>query len=184
MTQMSLPYISFSASIGRNSVCSFQTGTDQDFRGLDRGTTGRTWRRGVSCSKSFVVDTPKSQTISTKLIVVYFFGLQIFTWICLIPWILRDSNYNSVLQQIQVGDSWWVIFTTTSFFANVGMIFLKRRLIVRILSYPGGNDTISKCSLPTFDLDLRDDCRVSPRTPTPLILGILVSPAYYVSSFG
>lgn len=82
------------------------------------------------------MDTSKSETIGPWLIVVYFFGLQIFTWICLIPWIIRDSSYDSVVEQIEVGDSWWVIFTTTSFFANVGMRIPKRNLITRLLSHP------------------------------------------------
>jgi len=55
------------------------------------------------------------------LILVYFIGLQVLAWICLIPWILRDSNYGKILEADSVGKVWWTIFTTTSFFANVGM---------------------------------------------------------------
>jgi len=100
--------------------------------------------------------------IRCLLILVYFLGLQVLAWICLIPWILRDSNYSKILQGDSIGKVWWTIFTTTSFFANVGMQpQIKHQPTMRVLPYARCDDTVPKCCLSTLDLEFHHDRRVS-----------------------
>ena len=53
--------------------------------------------------------------------IVYFLGVQVFSWVCLIPWIYRDSYHSGILESDAIGRPWWAIFTTASLFSNVGI---------------------------------------------------------------
>jgi len=44
----------------------------------------------------------------------------------MIPWILRDSYYGGIVDADAINRPWWAIFTTASFYANVGRIFQDR----------------------------------------------------------
>ena len=99
-------------------------------------------------------------SLATLLTLVYFFGFMFLPWICLIPWILRDSFYSNLLDSEAINTSWWALFTTQSLYANVGNVPSMPLIKYRIYLDSRWNDIISTSSLPTPYPSIYHDRRV------------------------
>ncbi|KAA8564409.1 hypothetical protein MFRU_013g00350 [Monilinia fructicola] len=93
------PYLSWAPTIGRNSA--FVDLTEQQ-----REELGGIEYRSL---KSLAL-----------ILSCYFIGFSIFAVVCLLPWILNDNTYGSVVEQIGQGRVWWSIFTANSAFTDLG----------------------------------------------------------------
>lgn len=54
----------------------------------------------------------------------YFFGLMLFAWLCLAPWIARSTTYQAILDADAINYPWWAFFTGASLFNDLGKIHL------------------------------------------------------------
>lgn len=54
--------------------------------------------------------------------IAYFFALMFFSWICLVPWIMQDSEHGEIVESDGVGRPWWGIFTGASMFNDLGIL--------------------------------------------------------------
>ncbi|KAM0335146.1 hypothetical protein ACHAQA_000187 [Verticillium albo-atrum] len=96
----SLPPISRSATIGRNSRFSHLTEEDREVLG------------GVEY---------RALKMLLKFVVGYFVGLHLFGVICLLPWIMyAPPKYTDWLAQKGVGRAWWAIYSAQTMANNLG----------------------------------------------------------------
>ena len=101
-TQTTLPYFTFNPTIGRNSL----------FLGLteeQREELGGVEYRAVK--------------VLLIVLLIYFFSLLFLSWICLVPWIMRDSAHGDIVMSDGIGRPWWGIFTGASLFHDLGISF-------------------------------------------------------------
>jgi Cation transport protein len=94
-----LPYLSWNATVGRNSA--FVALTEEQ-----REELGGIEYRAL-------------KTLALVL-VSYFVGFHLFGIICLLPWIMTSEKYGSVVTSDGQGRPWWGIFTPQSAFNDVG----------------------------------------------------------------
>ncbi|KAF2436858.1 hypothetical protein EJ08DRAFT_666996 [Tothia fuscella] len=94
-----LPYLSYAATIGRNS-------TFVDLTEEQREELGGIEYRAL-------------KTLAWVLI-AYYFGLFIFGIITLLPWIVRSKRYSDLVKGVGVSPVWWGIFTPMSMFTDLG----------------------------------------------------------------
>jgi Trk-type K+ transport system membrane component len=91
---------------------------------------------------------PSTIPLSMELMKVYFFGLFFLSWICLIPWITRDSNYGNIVNTDGINRPWWAIFTTASLYSNVGDYSFSNGLIVGFTLTPDGMISFQQAVFP------------------------------------
>lgn len=115
---------------------------------------------------------------------VYFLGFFFFSCICLIPWIIRDSNYSGILESDAINRPWWAFFTTASMYANVGRGSLSQRSHGRIYFDSRWDDFIPTSRLSTVGSICHYDCWVSFGYYTADAVGTLVSPVCSDLLFG
>ncbi|KAL9087245.1 MAG: hypothetical protein Q9165_006739 [Trypethelium subeluteriae] len=94
-----MPYLSWEPTVGRNSL----------FIGLTEEQREELGGIEYRALKTLAI-----------ILVAYFVGFHIFGVISLIPWILRSGTWSSVVTGDGVGRSWWGIFTSASFFNDLG----------------------------------------------------------------
>ncbi|KAI9685174.1 MAG: low affinity potassium transporter [Bathelium mastoideum] len=94
-----MPYLSWQATVGRNSL--FIDLTEEQ-----REELGGIEYRAL---KTLAV-----------ILVIYFLGFHLFGIISLLPWIMRSGTYGSIVTGDGVGRPWWAIFTSASCFNDLG----------------------------------------------------------------
>jgi potassium uptake Trk family protein len=94
-----MPYLSWNATIGRNSA--FVALTEEQ-----REELGGIEYRAL-------------KTLALVL-VGYFFGFNILGVVCLVPWIMHTEPYSSVVTAAGQGRPWWGVFTSMSAFNDLG----------------------------------------------------------------
>lgn len=98
--RQTIPYLSWNATVGRNS--NFVNLTEEQ-----RDELGGIEYRAL-------------KTLALVLI-AYFFFFHILGIICLVPWIMHASQkYRNVLKDAAIGRPWWGIFTAGSAFNDLG----------------------------------------------------------------
>ncbi|KAK9474801.1 cation transport protein-domain-containing protein [Dipodascopsis tothii] len=98
-----LPYLSYQPTIARNS---FFVGLSEEQREELGGVEYRALK------------------LLAKIVVGYIVVFFVFGIICLIPWILNDGYYRSIVDKYAVRPAWWAVFMTGSSFFNVGYSLL------------------------------------------------------------
>lgn len=94
-----LPYLSWNATVGRNSAFVALTEDQREELGG--------------------IEYRALKTLAVVL-VAYFIGFHLFGVLCLLPWIMTSKNYGSVVTSDGQGRVWWGIFTAQSAFNDVG----------------------------------------------------------------
>lgn len=94
-----MPYLSWNATIGRNSA--FVALTEEQ-----REELGGIEYRAL-------------KTLAVVL-VCYFVFFHVFGVICLVPWIMNSKKYGQVVTSVGQGRPWWGLFTAESAFNDVG----------------------------------------------------------------
>lgn len=94
-----LPYLSWNATVGRNSAFVALTEEQRDELGG--------------------IEYRALKTLALVL-VGYFVGFHLFGVLCLLPWIMNSARYGSVVESDGQGRVWWGIFTPESAFNDVG----------------------------------------------------------------
>ena len=84
--RVSMPYLSWEATVGRNSL----------FIGLTEEQREELGGIEYRALKTLAV-----------VLVVYFFGFHLFGFICLVPWIVRSGRWGSVVTGDGIGRPWW-----------------------------------------------------------------------------
>ncbi|TGO43101.1 hypothetical protein BHYA_0003g00550 [Botrytis hyacinthi] len=102
------PYLSWAPTIGRNSA--FVDLTEQQ-----REELGGIEYRSL---KSLAL-----------ILSCYFLGFSIFAVVCLLPWILNNRTYGSIVEQVGQGRVWWSIFTASSAFTDLGFTLTPDSMI-------------------------------------------------------
>jgi Cation transport protein len=119
-TQMTLPYFTFTPTIGRNSVIIPKSRLTVVICWIDRGAKRRTWWCRVPRCQISTVGIIEYSHVILDLTLAYFFSLLFLSWICLGPWITLDSTYGAIVDSDGVGRGWWAIFTGASLFNDLG----------------------------------------------------------------
>lgn len=107
-TQDPTPYLSWAPTIGRNSAFVDLTEQQRDELGGIEYRSLKSLALILSC---------------------YFIGFSIFAVVCLLPWILNNKTYGSVVQEIGQGRVWWGIFTANSAFTDLGFTLTPDSMI-------------------------------------------------------
>jgi Trk-type K+ transport system membrane component len=94
-----LPYLSYAATIGRNS-------TFVDLTEEQREELGGIEYRSL-------------KTLAWVLI-GYYFGFFVFGIVLLLPWIVRDERYSKIVRADGASPTWWGFFTPISMFTDLG----------------------------------------------------------------
>jgi potassium uptake Trk family protein len=94
-----LPYLSYAATIGRNS-------TFVDLTEEQREELGGIEYRSL-------------KTLAWVLM-GYYFGFFLFGIVLLLPWIVRDSHYSQLVRDDGASPTWWGFFTPMSMFTDLG----------------------------------------------------------------
>lgn len=102
------PYLSWAPTIGRNSAFVDLTEQQRDELGGIEYRSLKSLALILSC---------------------YFIGFSIFAVVCLLPWILNNKTYGSVVQEIGQGRVWWGIFTANSAFTDLGFTLTPDSMI-------------------------------------------------------
>lgn len=102
------PYFSWAPTIGRNSA--FVDLTEQQREELG----------GIEY---------RSLKALALILSCYFIGFSIFAVVCLLPWILNNNTYGSIVEQAGQGRVWWGIFTSSSAFTDTGFTLTPDSMI-------------------------------------------------------
>jgi len=94
-----LPYLSYAATIGRNSI--FVDLTEEQREELGG------------------IEYRSLKTLAWVLI-AYYFGFFIFGIVLLLPWIIRDQRYSTLVRSDGISPTWWGLFTPLSMFTDLG----------------------------------------------------------------
>lgn len=94
-----MPYLSYQATIGRNSA--FVNLTEDQ-----REELGGIEYRAL-------------KTLATTL-VIYYVGFHLLGMVCLLPWIVRSRQYSNVVREDGINPIWWGFFTPASLFNDLG----------------------------------------------------------------
>lgn len=97
---MSTNYLSWQPTIGRNST----------FVGLTRSQKEELG--GVEYT---------SIKLLCRILVIYYFGFLIMSFVMLLPWILSKSEYKTLVRSDGVSPTWWGFFTSMSAFTDLGL---------------------------------------------------------------
>ncbi|RYP17043.1 hypothetical protein DL767_010091 [Monosporascus sp. MG133] len=104
-----LPYLSKTATVGRNSQFHNLTAQDRDRLG------------GIEY---------RSLKLLLKIVTSYFFGLHLFGVICLLPWIHNaPSKYTDWLAECGQGKSWWAVYSAQTMVDNLGFTLTPDSMI-------------------------------------------------------
>jgi hypothetical protein len=94
------------------------------------------------------------------LTVVYFLGLLSLSWVCLGPWIARDSYYGAIVDNDGQGRGWWAIFTGASMFNDLGTIVSNTETNCRIHFNPRFNEFVPRSVFSAPSRKFPHYCRV------------------------
>ena len=103
-----IPYLSWEPTVGRNSAF-------VDLTEAQREELGGIEYRSL---KSLAL-----------ILVIYFWGFSIFGLVCLLPWILENNTYGSIIRADGQGRTWWAIFTANSAFTDLGFTLTPDSMI-------------------------------------------------------
>lgn len=103
-----MPYLSWSATVGRNS-------TFFDLNEEQREELGGIEYRALK--------------LLAIILVCYYIGFHLLGMICLLPWIVRDKYYSSVVIEDGVNPVWWGFFTPASMFNDLGFTLTPDSMI-------------------------------------------------------
>jgi hypothetical protein len=94
-----MPYLSWAPTIGRNS----------NF--VDLSEEQREELGGIEY---------RALKLLAIILVAYFVGFHLLGMVCLLPWVVRDAHYVTMLKGEGVSPSWWGVFTPASMFNDLG----------------------------------------------------------------
>lgn len=94
------PYLSWNARPGRNST----------FIGLNEAQRDELGGIEYRSLKTLAV-----------ILISYYLFFHVFGIICLVPWIMRSTEYGPVIRQAGQGRPWWGVFTAGSAFNDYGL---------------------------------------------------------------
>ena len=103
-----MPYLSWTATTGRNSA--FVGLTDEQ-----RDELGGIEYRAL---KTLV-----------KVLIGYFVGFHIAGMVVLLPWILHTSPWNGIVSDFGVNPAWWGVFTPASLFNDLGFTLTPNSML-------------------------------------------------------
>ena len=103
-----LPYLSYAATIGRNS-------TFVDLTEEQREELGGIEYRAL-------------KTLAWILLVYYVGHFMIF-YVVMIPWIVTSRQYTNVVREAGQSPTWWGFFTTSSLFTDLGLTLTPNSMI-------------------------------------------------------
>ncbi len=103
-----MPYISFQPTVGRNSAFVDLTEAQREELG------------GIEY---------RSLKSLAAVLVGYFWFWTLFSYITMVPWILRSGTYGEVVDRAGQDRIWWVFFTGTSAFNDVGFTLTPDSMI-------------------------------------------------------
>lgn len=98
-TQEAMPYLSWEATVGRNSAF------------VDLSEDQREELGGIEY---------RSLKSLALILTLYFWGFFTFGLVCLTPWIIHSDTYGAVVDNAGQSRAWWGIFTSTSAFTDMG----------------------------------------------------------------
>ncbi|KAF2789695.1 high affinity potassium transport protein [Melanomma pulvis-pyrius CBS 109.77] len=94
-----MPYLSWTPTIGRNSA--FVDLTEEQREELG----------GIEY---------RALKLLAIILVCYYVGFHLLGMICLLPWIVRDQHYSSIVSEDGINPVWWGFFTPASMFNDLG----------------------------------------------------------------
>ncbi|KAF2179863.1 potassium transport protein TRK1/TRK2 [Zopfia rhizophila CBS 207.26] len=103
-----MPYLSWTATVGRNSA--FVDLTEEQREELG----------GIEY---------RSLKLLAIILVCYFVGFHLLGMVCLLPWIVRGQKYVNVLREDGVNPVWWGFFTPASMFNDLGFTLTPDSMI-------------------------------------------------------
>ena len=103
-----LPYLSYAATIGRNS-------TFVDLTEEQREELGGIEYRAL-------------KTLAW-ILMIYYIGFFLLAFVILIPWIVRNERYSGVVRQAGSSPTWWGFFTSMSLFTDLGFTLTPDSMI-------------------------------------------------------
>ncbi|KAF2646809.1 hypothetical protein P280DRAFT_387556 [Massarina eburnea CBS 473.64] len=103
-----MPYLSWTPTVGRNSA--FVDLTEEQREELG----------GIEY---------RALKLLLWILVAYFVGFHLFGMVTLLPWIVRDSHYSSVVTDIGESPVWWGFFTPASMFNDLGFTLTPDSMI-------------------------------------------------------
>ncbi|KIW07237.1 hypothetical protein, variant [Verruconis gallopava] len=103
-----LPYLSYTATIGRNS-------TFVDLTEEQREELGGIEYRAL-------------KTLAWILI-CYYVGFFLLSFVIMVPWIVRSARYTSVVREVAQSPVWWGFFTPMSMFTDLGFTLTPDSMI-------------------------------------------------------
>ncbi|KAL2811522.1 cation transport protein-domain-containing protein [Aspergillus granulosus] len=107
--QLALPELSSQATVGRNSQFRNLTAQDREMLG------------GIEY---------RAMKLLLKIVIAYFFGLQLFGVICLLPWIRHaDPKYRDYLQECGQDSVWWAFYSAQTMVNNLGFTLTPDSMI-------------------------------------------------------
>ncbi|KAF2702990.1 high affinity potassium transport protein [Pleomassaria siparia CBS 279.74] len=94
-----MPYLSWTPTVGRNSAFVDLTEDQREELG------------GIEY---------RALKLLAVILVCYFVGFHLLGMICLLPWIVRDAHYSSIVSGDGINPVWWGFFTPASMFNDLG----------------------------------------------------------------
>lgn len=103
-----MPYLSYQATLGRNSA--FVDLTEEQREELG----------GIEY---------RSLKTLAVILVSYFVGFHLLGMVCLTPWIVHSQHYSNVVRDIGANPVWWGFFTPASLFNDLGLTLTPDSMI-------------------------------------------------------
>ncbi|KAF2021126.1 high affinity potassium transport protein [Aaosphaeria arxii CBS 175.79] len=103
-----MPYLSWSATVGRNSAFVDLTEDQREELG------------GIEY---------RALKLLAVILVCYYIGFHLLGMVVLTPWINRDGHYRGVVEEVGVDPTWWGFFTPASMFNDLGFTLTPTSMI-------------------------------------------------------
>lgn len=105
---LSMPYLSYTPTIGRNSQFVDLTEDQRDELG------------GIEY---------RSLKLLAKVLVAYYVFFHLFGVVCLVPWIHSLKGYKNYVESVGVDPTWWAIYTSQTMFNDLGFTLTPDSMI-------------------------------------------------------
>lgn len=103
-----MPYLSYTPTLGRNSQFHNLTLEQREELG------------GIEY---------RSLRTLALMLVCYFWGLQLFGLLCMLPYILTNDKYGKVVDEAATTRTWWAFWTSNMLFMDVGLSLVPESMI-------------------------------------------------------
>lgn len=103
-----MPYLSWTPTLGRNSQFHNLTLEQREELG------------GIEY---------RSLRTLALMLVLYFWGIQLFGLVCLLPYIIKNDTYGQVVDESAITRPWWAIWSSNMLFMDVGLSLIPESMI-------------------------------------------------------